>query len=769
MANTTSSASITLRCLDTPQGTPHEVPIELFVKSILPPLHSGLVVDEVVRKLEKSGKKSSPQKPVTLKGRWRGFAVDPESARESEKTSFRNLEPVFRSILKAAVTKVRDCSSPLCFRNNSACIPRSWNRCSDTFPDAYWLREAHCSWSNIAVSGEYKKGNTNSDEHDNAVKVTTSMFRCMRRDPCRRFTFGFTIENTNMKLWFCDRAQLLCSTPFNFILDRKYLVHFCLSIAYAEPQQLGWDPTMVLANDRRQYDITVFSNEGEARVYRTLDLLSDSGAQVLIGRGTRVWKVVQIENGQECGSSMVLKDAWVDFDRKREGTALEELRAAEYAPYCQEDFDRAYLSREVDGDVFSDAGHTIPDSTHVFGAEDVQESHRTSSPSASGRSSTSFAPPFPAINRKVHYRVVFREVCRSISSETSLATILRALAQIVTALHLMHLAGWVHRDVSAGNMLITEDGVARLTDLEYAHRVGEDDEARLGTAKFMATEVDLQEYIFSRNNPLLASPRRSKKTTLSTSDGSSSSSFKLPSPPGPDDPLSEASIDPTFRYNALHDLESLWWVAVYTIFTREVEPTSDDECGNASEEQRAYAANMFDTRVDRFHSLATVRAFQMKIFSLHPSIRHVGHALEKMRQALLHWYYKAEVDLDAIDHTGCAEGLYDVFRQCLTITAERSDTQCVRLRPSTTTSEDRRRADVDHAPVPSQDGEDWAGNNQTAPAQDETNRLKRKSSSDDAPSATAAKKAKTVRRRRSAEAVRTRLYLPRGAKRHLKS
>lgn len=43
------------------------------------------------------------------------------------------------------------------------------------------------------------------------------MENCMRMDPRRRFVYAFTIEDTAMKLWYCDRAQVLVSEPFNFV------------------------------------------------------------------------------------------------------------------------------------------------------------------------------------------------------------------------------------------------------------------------------------------------------------------------------------------------------------------------------------------------------------------------------------------------------------------------------------------------------------------------------------------------------------------------
>ena len=43
------------------------------------------------------------------------------------------------------------------------------------------------------------------------------MANCMRLDPRRRFIYGFTIEDTTMKLWYVDRVVVHLSDPFNFI------------------------------------------------------------------------------------------------------------------------------------------------------------------------------------------------------------------------------------------------------------------------------------------------------------------------------------------------------------------------------------------------------------------------------------------------------------------------------------------------------------------------------------------------------------------------
>lgn len=43
-----------------------------------------------------------------------------------------------------------------------------------------------------------------------------SLNQLMREDPTRRFTLGFTIEATNMRLWFASRYDILVFFPINF-------------------------------------------------------------------------------------------------------------------------------------------------------------------------------------------------------------------------------------------------------------------------------------------------------------------------------------------------------------------------------------------------------------------------------------------------------------------------------------------------------------------------------------------------------------------------
>ena len=83
-----------------------------------------------------------------------------------------------------------------------------------------------------------------------------------------------------------------------------------------------------LDDGSHQYDISVTQTDGTSQVYRTKDILSDSGGVYLQGRGTRVWKAIRVEDGVETGDIVALKDSWVDEYREREALLNARIRNA---------------------------------------------------------------------------------------------------------------------------------------------------------------------------------------------------------------------------------------------------------------------------------------------------------------------------------------------------------------------------------------------------------------------------------------------------------
>ncbi|KAF8966229.1 hypothetical protein BDZ97DRAFT_2074195 [Flammula alnicola] len=129
---------------------------------------------------------------------------------------------------------------------------------------------------------------------------------------------------------------------------------------------------------------------------------------------------------------------------------------------------------------------------------------------------------------KAHYRLVFKERGSSLhhiafDRQARLPLLMHAMRDIIQALSVMSRKGYVHRDISTGNIIMYE-GRARLADLEFAKEYGTGtlNNVRTGTFNFMAVEVEKDAYHYN------------------------------------------SAVQ--FFHNPLHDLESLWWVGVWFMF-----------------------------------------------------------------------------------------------------------------------------------------------------------------------------------------------------------
>ncbi|KAF9067461.1 hypothetical protein BDP27DRAFT_914540 [Rhodocollybia butyracea] len=155
----------------------------------------------------------------------------------------------------------------------------------------------------------------------------------MRNDARRRFAFGLTIEDTSARLWYHDRDTLVCSTPFDVHINWKELVHVFLALGSAPHADLGFDITMRLvcmdAERRPVYEIDVVDVNGSTRTFRTVCVLTDHSADYVYSRASRVWKVVGLPcpGGTPSDNFFVLKDCWIELDRRREHTSLADLRS----------------------------------------------------------------------------------------------------------------------------------------------------------------------------------------------------------------------------------------------------------------------------------------------------------------------------------------------------------------------------------------------------------------------------------------------------------
>ncbi|KAI5993491.1 hypothetical protein EDD15DRAFT_2548104, partial [Pisolithus albus] len=537
------------------------VSLDYFESRVLPPLPQG--VD--VTKIKESAVWSKDSK------RWASFTTNPKESRKSEHDAFKPLSQVFDAVVREARQTIANRETTLVYASRPTKLP-TCERSNSTRPDAFLLlrekksiddktdtsNDSHRhSWNDIAVSFEFKKGTGEEDREDDDEKVISSLHHIMRSDPCRRSTLGVTIEDTQMRFWFTCRAITLVSEPFDFFTEPEHLIHFFCSLAFANEQQLGWDPTVqrVCVEGKPQYNITVRTDEGKETVYQSTKMISDFSAHAMQGRGTRVFQVrLTLQNGQPVHNvePLVLKDSWRKLGRAREDEILGQIFDGLGKKYGTKKVSEArdyFLTVLAAGDVIvdgkkdkttsllCDADELPPDfGLHRLPADDLPEWK----PTRSGEGLTpnvSSVPPSvkkSQIRHRIHYRVVFKEVCQPIHDLKRLDTAFKTLMDIHKALQLLHSIGWVHRALSTGNALHF-GGMGKLADLEYAQYMDSSitHEVQTGTLEFMACEVESEEYLFAQ-------------VTVKA--------------PGED-----RNWCP-FKFNPLHDMESLWWIATWTLF-----------------------------------------------------------------------------------------------------------------------------------------------------------------------------------------------------------
>lgn len=183
---------------------------------------------------------------------------------------------------------------------------------------------------------------------------------------------------------------------------------------------------------------------------------------------------------------------------------------------------------------------------------------------------------------------------------------------------------------------------------------------------------------------------------------------------------------PPFTYNPLHDFESIWWLAVWLLFYREVAPDGDDEALDEEEyriveNQRREAYKLFHQEDCRSMALTYNGFFSGSIGFLHPSVQAAGYGLEISRAALVNAYTLAEQNRNPIDYTLAGEGVYENVAQGFFQAVSALGGEDIKVRPfgkllrkhvspslssssSATSSSKRSRDDTAGSPVPESAG-----------------------------------------------------------------
>ena len=292
------------------------------------------------------------------------------------------------------------------------------------------------------------------------------MTHILQEDARRRFVIALTIENTSMRLWLATRSEVLVSLPINWMTVRdlflpwllltnvatyqnyRLTTEILLRLMYADETALGWDPTMKRLSPRDYVGDVQYTIECAGVTYRTVRLISDIATETIRGRGTRVWEVREVkENSEEDPTPRALKDSWVDADRLCEGKILKAIRDDAKKLSNAFDFDRYFMTAKAYDDVYIDG---VKDTTYLARGRSTftgkvdkpplvikakTPRNRTMRSQAGTKGATQVpdkdVPKHVKYAAKIHHRIVFTEVGKTIAEVNTLAEALFAMTHIV--------------------------------------------------------------------------------------------------------------------------------------------------------------------------------------------------------------------------------------------------------------------------------------------------------------------------------------------------
>ncbi|KAK0190693.1 hypothetical protein F5146DRAFT_1045365 [Armillaria mellea] len=581
-----------------------QVSLEYYENHILPSSKYNNHVDAIIKALEddKVLKKFDGEEGL----RWADFPNDPQNNGPVEDETFKYMASIAAAIVKAARKVFEDGPEPTTVmecRPNETALSEGRNggfksdghyrllksRRPDYVEDATSTKSieppdlikknGHKLACDRPALEEYKKCDTSSDRNDDFGKLVGNASQAMY---CRSYS---SIHNTTTRFWFFSRAIALVSEPFNFIKEYTHLIRYVLSLSFATTEELGYDMSVtrvaypLAANSSAhtiQYDYHIGGN-----TYRTVDCLSSFRASGLLSRATRVWTVCQIN--EEGHPQYALKDVWVPSNAKTELEIQGEIFSSieKHHPEIKPEYRTKYFMKILKCEVVQTSqnddddmpvfvrkpleiiGHLDLSTTEAANVSRTMPGSTISTPTgASVANPHADDKPQPSrlYKGRKHVRVIFADVGTPLSDIRHPPVLFKALSDALEGLHHLYMGHYVHRDISAGNIIIC-DGRAKISDLEYAKK---------GTPIYMAVEVQDAGYLFVQQKSRPVFP------------------LTFPLPKRPRAP---------FLHNYLHDVESLLWIGFHALFSTVPATYPKDKLADRLDQHRLFDA-FFPHRLD---------------------------------------------------------------------------------------------------------------------------------------------------------------------------
>ncbi|KII84291.1 hypothetical protein PLICRDRAFT_359821 [Plicaturopsis crispa FD-325 SS-3] len=623
-----------------------------------------------------------------------------EDDRKEHEDVFTRMHAIFDAVVEECKKRLPPGrAQTLGMADSNSQVPQydDWERTNDG--TLCLLTGSDYEWAGIGVSKAFK---TNvRDKYENMREIVWSLKHTMRDDPCRRFTFGITIENDRMRVWFCNRSLLFVCDAFDFITDVEKLIRIYSSFVFASPAELGWDPSIrVVPNSKPPvYEIDVYA-EGEDKpvTYHSATIIWDYGAEDTLSRATRVFEATDPATGRR----IAIKDIWRDDNSETEGAVAEMVfrkldeRGGNFVEYKQ--FFMGVL-RHGDVRVHGETDHTLdlimrgrnlpPSPGHL-----ILRRHGIYTRVGHNQEAEAYT------RHRIHYRIVFADVGTPIHKLPLFKERCQTIIGSLKGHRALVMIGYMHRDISVGNILCvrTSDGkvVGKLSDLEYIMAIDSDDNARnlrTGTLDFMSVEVDAMTYLF-----------RSDANDSEDDDNDDNQANDAPPPNVLVDRTSQAQKlvanlkksaregELAFRHNPLHDIESYWWIMAWGVYTHvptvylSTAPTTPNltvlPVGSWSlNEHVAFAREMFPEKLDSLHRFRIIRNHrELKADVLPVQFRPFFAPLMEARAKLVKAYKKAErpaTGVNAKAFSGIHQRFLDFFEMIEDVAPDDLRVTCV--------------------------------------------------------------------------------------------
>ncbi|KAL7899177.1 hypothetical protein HDV63DRAFT_393888 [Trichoderma sp. SZMC 28014] len=382
--------------------------------------------------------------------------------------------------------------------------------------DSSATKDSRCHWSQILVPGELKS-NPSADIHSNTwLDLGRYAREVLAEQDSRRFVLGFTLCGPLMRLWEFDRLGGIASDQFDINKEGLRFIKIILGFLCMSEEQLGFDPTIIMANGQRFIEIQRNGSTERLIIDKVMQR-----ARCIVGRATTCWKAYCEGDPQ---TPLVIKDSWQYPERDEEGELLREAtntgvvnvaryyhheivqvrganddiqgsirggldvtRATNYRP-------KRSVSLSVVSGVRQGRSNSKKRSSSQIGAT-LPQSKRSKRPgSTSSTKAISNAMP-----NRIHRRVILRDYGKPIYKASSRLALLSALEGCIEGHESLHKAGLLHRDISINNLMINESEdeggdnpswPSFLIDLDLAIREARESasgaKGKTGTRPFMA-------------------------------------------------------------------------------------------------------------------------------------------------------------------------------------------------------------------------------------------------------------------------------------------